>query len=262
MKIIVGRKVTILALAVFALGSCSNWFAQKPGTGGLASLTVKVSPRSMPGVAAKQLGSRDIIPPALLPEALIYRVELDQGGAPIVRDGLSVAPDGSGIVIDGLAVGIWNLKVSGYQTIGKDIFQGATTVNLAGGPATVNLTLDPLVTGTGDLLVNLSWTAGQIDGAIAYWSTDRSHLRTSPATILPSPAEMSTVIISSSGLSISKIAIPSGTYYLTIDLNMGTGTAATVIELVRIYDNRQSTATFNLDGQAATCSERSGGYVT
>ena len=237
------RKVLPIILVVLAANSCSNQLLRKPASGGLASLTVKVTSATLSKIVARQSGSRDILPDPLSPSDLTYRVELNNGSAPIVRDGLTAG----GIVIDGLAVGTWSLTVTGYQTLGQDLFSATTSVDLAAGPNPISLTLDSLVTsgtGHGDLAVTLSWTAGQIDSASAYWVTDNTNLRATPLA-----SGVSAVDISSSGLTISETAIASGTYYLTIDLKKNGVLAATVIECVRIFDNRQSVATFALDGQ-------------
>ncbi|MEI6385022.1 MAG: InlB B-repeat-containing protein [Spirochaetota bacterium] len=235
----------VAGIMVLALGACSlplPWLA-KPSD--KASLEVRLPSVPDAADASRIIGSRDIVPSPLTTADLKYRVELSpQSGDPVVRDSLAV----TAIAVDGLVPGKWNLKVTGYLTAANDLFQDSVPVDLVAGPNTVNLVLKPLQTpstGLGNISLFISWPAGQVDSATAYLATDPARLRD---TALKA-GELSTVNATSSTLTLSKTDIPSGTYYLTVDLMMGTALAATVIEVVQIYDYRTSKAAIVLDGK-------------
>jgi uncharacterized repeat protein (TIGR02543 family) len=243
----IGTRLSGVAMAGFLAmvsGACSLPFPWVATATPKASLVVLLPSTSATATASRGGGSRDIIPAVLKASALSYRVRLSQTGDPIVRDRLAV----TNIVVDNLVPGAWDLTVTGYFEAGKDIFQASTAVDLVAGANTVELTLDPLqtaVTGKGDLSLAISWPKGQIDTANAFLASDPRALRdTALAT-----KELSAVDAASTGLSIAKTGIASGTYYLTVDLSVGTALAATVIEVVHIYDYRTSAATIVLDGK-------------
>ncbi|MFZ4617810.1 MAG: InlB B-repeat-containing protein [Rectinemataceae bacterium] len=243
----IGTRLSGIAMAGFLAmvsGACSLPFPWVATATPKASLVVLLPSTPATATASRGGGSRDIIPAALKTSDLSYRVELSQTGDPIVRDSLAVTD----IAVDGLVPGTWDLTVTGYIEAGKDLFQASTSVDLVAGANTVKLTLEPLqtaVTGQGELSLAISWPKGQIDTASAYLARDPLALR---ATALAAD-ELSAVDAASAGLSIAKKGIVSGTYYLTVDLYVGTALAATVIEVVHIYDYRTSAATIVLDGK-------------
>jgi len=229
------RLAAFILIAVGTVLSCGNPFSHQSRTG---SLRV-----SIPGAPT---GSRDILPVAVSLDELQYDAILIRSG---YSDISAVGQAYNGIQLSGIALGTWSLTVTG-KLGGAAVFGATVDVTIVEGPNTIPVTLSPLQVGSGSLEVDLSWPDGLIDSADVYWTTDIQDVvtisTTKPSTKLWVNNTDYTFVASPPSLSINKSGIPSGSYYLIIELVRGGGVAASVIERVRVYDNRGSTKSISL----------------
>ena len=236
----------VLALAVAAvLVSCSNLFqnsvSRKP-SGNTLTVTIRGASRGAP------LGGRTILPPAVLPSDLLYDLSLTRAGySTIALTGAAY----NALTVSGIAAGDWALTVIGrksgsaiYETTNAGVV-GPVTVTIVNGANSVGpLALDPLRTTTGSVNITVTWPAAAVNAVNAvnvYWGTTPQQLISTgyTATFGASP---------SLNLNFGGTPQPSGDYYFEADLMISaTNTiVASVVELVRVYDNQVSTATIAL----------------
>jgi hypothetical protein len=226
---------TVLAIAIAALlaSSCSDLF-RSGGHSGFGSLKLRVAGASQ--------AARTVLPPALDPATLTYDLSLTRTGFTTLS--LSGVPYG-GLSVASLATGTWTLAITAYNS-GLPVY-GLTgyALPINAGTNTPTLSLDPLQVGTGSVQVEYQWPSSNAFTAKAYWSTSPSS--TTAGTDWSAFATTPFYTGSYEYTRITNTGIPSGTYYLYVELfdtiKSTTEPVATGHELVRIYDNQTSAST-------------------
>ncbi|MEI6874435.1 MAG: hypothetical protein WCL50_04800, partial [Spirochaetota bacterium] len=250
MKATFVRSAALTLMLTLTLSACGNLFQrEKPKTTvGMGTLSV-----SLRGQAPK---GRTILPPAVVSTDLLYDLSLTRSGYTTINLSQVAA---SALVVSSIDVGDWALSVTGYKA-GEALYAKSGTVTIVAGANAVSLALDPLRAGTGGIDVTITWPQdgawpqGVVDGSLRNWMpvanlTPGADLRTVISAFpLVGGTITETYTGASPSLHIVNSGITSGDYYFVIALTRGVPgmLVASVMELVRVYDNQTSTATIAL----------------
>ncbi|GAB6088475.1 DUF1565 domain-containing protein [Spirochaeta dissipatitropha] len=188
--------------------------------------------------------ARTILPAGYSAPELSYSALLTpDGGGPTMQ--IDDVPY-DGILFNDIAAGDYFIEIAGFDADSRAVYaSGMVPIVLVAGANSISINLFPLVSGNGGLEVSLTWPPELIDSVSVYWSDSVSELDMSPPLYISENLTIDTVLGELS-ISTDDSAIPSGTWYLSINLLRGGEVAARIIEAVRIHDYLISEAGFVL----------------
>ncbi|OHD79937.1 MAG: hypothetical protein A3J97_00405 [Spirochaetes bacterium RIFOXYC1_FULL_54_7] len=193
---------------------------------------------------------RTIAPGTIDPTDLSYTITLTRSGFPdLVAAGLVYAAGGQ--VVTDIEPGEWQLIVEGFLVSPPSIepaYRGSMSVNIVGGNNPVNLTLDRLQLGTGDLTVYISWPMDNpadplVDSYELLWTDNLTDYLNGVGVVPPFTPNFSDT---SAYLSIAAVDVPSGNYYMTIIWKKDVIIIGYTKEAIQIYDTLASNKTIPL----------------
>jgi uncharacterized repeat protein (TIGR02543 family) len=233
---ILRRAALILAIAA-SLSSCTNFFHRDSHkAAGGASLKV-----ALRGAAS---GGRTILPPATNLADLSYDLSLTNGpsgAADINMTGLA----STALSVSNLATGNWTLAITGKKGL-SSVYMGTGAVTIVDGANSITLQLNPMKVSTGGMDVTITWPQGAADEVVLYFTNNVADIETKPAADLLGSGISSNFAGATPSVNVVKTGIASGDWYLVADIKKSGAIAASVIELVRIYDNQTSAGTVNI----------------
>jgi hypothetical protein len=212
-------KTVVIALSILLLASCQNPFVAQNLSGDLS-------------VSIASPSSKTIKPADLA----IASYSLSGGGPSGATIPSSSSTTGT-FSFSGLAVGDWNVTVSGLDGSGTAIATGTATVTVsANTAASATINLKPLSTGSGSLSLTVSWPNTKTVSAVT-------------ASLTPISGGTSTALgftISGSSAVSTKSGLPVGAYLLSIKLTSSGSTLCPHGDMVLIYANKSSEGSVSL----------------
>ena len=177
-----------------------------------------------------------------------------------------------GSPVEGIPIATeWTISLIGLNLAGEIVAEGVPDIGNPvsfpdPSPVNVNITLQPLIIGAGELSVTLDWAGAlgpgievdEIEVNLYSFATGQEQmvLLTAGTPSAPfinpdvSDSAVATANFAGNSLALADATMGSGSYRLTMTLFKGTGAArvayAPVIEAVQIYDNLVSSGTINL----------------
>jgi hypothetical protein len=229
----------VLVLGSLLLGGCSNLLHEKPSGDEGGYVVVTLSP-----------GVRTLLPNA---EELFYTLTFTRTSPPATVTE-TLGGDVSKTV--GLETGSWNLVVRGYRnpadayvvpSVSPDVQGSATGIPVSGSGSTpVEVELSAVQTGSGTLRYSLRYPASPPVTEITLNLEKRGGGYSETISLTPS----------TSGNTSGRLSLPSGYYDLSFLLY--NGKTASPADLVHIYDNLETPASFTLEaGNFAECPDLS-----
>ena len=220
------------AIVVLALSACANPF--HPSAAAKGTLTISIG---SPARALK--AARTIAPVAdhysILLHPIVSGSDISLSNIADLSSPISLTSGES-----------WKVTVTSLDSSGAALATGIATIAIQPGPNVVEIVMTPAptlsTTGTGSLSATFSWPASYVDSATF-------SLRTYPtagAELVGSAGVTTSYDTTNNMAIITAATIPSGTYFLSLNLMNGVALQASVGNIVQIYDNKLSSKTTQL----------------
>ncbi|GAB6089458.1 fibronectin type III domain-containing protein [Spirochaeta dissipatitropha] len=254
MGMVVRRQVGLVIVSLILVTGCGNPFSlqiedklitaegtelhEQSASGELARLKVHVD-GGPPAASA-----RTVLPEGYLASDLLY-------GVILIPDG-----DGDGILetdftydaieVHDIPIGTYLFGVSAIDGQDREVYQSVfQEITLNPGANSIAVELFPLSSNEGGLEFNLNWPNQEADDLQVYWSQDMLNLFVPAPNVISDNTDMD-IPNGTLQIAVPDDAIPSGTYYLTVELLNNGVVVGRIIEAVQIYDYQISTKTITI----------------